>query len=83
MQKTSTMRTSRKNIFQGQLTIGWVWPDRSSAYNTPLGTSENRSYKSADGSVATEAAWLNGKREKSAWKAPNTLDRERPSQGRN
>ena len=26
-----------------------------------LAPSENRSYKSADGRVATEAAWLNGK----------------------
>jgi len=29
--------------------------------------------------VATEAAWLNGKREKNSWKEQNTLDRDRPS----
>jgi hypothetical protein len=32
MQKISTMRTSGKNIFQGQLTIGLDLGDRSSAY---------------------------------------------------
>jgi hypothetical protein len=32
MQKISTMRTSGKNIFQGQLTIGVDLGDRSSAY---------------------------------------------------
>ena len=32
MQKISTMRTSGKNIFQGQLTIGVDVGDRSSAY---------------------------------------------------
>jgi transposase len=32
MQKMSTMRTSGKNIFQGQLTIGVDLGDRSSAY---------------------------------------------------
>ncbi|MGC2764479.1 MAG: transposase [Candidatus Acidiferrum sp.] len=32
MQKISTMRTSEKNIFQGQLTIGLDLGDRSSAY---------------------------------------------------
>jgi hypothetical protein len=32
--------------------------------NTQLAPSENRSNKSADGRVATEAAWLNGKNEK-------------------
>jgi hypothetical protein len=30
--------------------------------NTQLAPNENRSYKSADGRVATEAAWLNGKK---------------------
>jgi hypothetical protein len=32
MQKISTMRTSEKNIFDGQLTIGVDLGDRSSAY---------------------------------------------------
>jgi len=32
MQKISTMQTSGKNIFQGQLTIGLDLGDRSSAY---------------------------------------------------
>src|SRR6266851_3970493 len=32
MQKISTMRTSGKNIFQGQLTIGLDLGDRSSSY---------------------------------------------------
>ena len=32
MQKISTMRTSGKNIFQGQLTIGLDLGDRSNAY---------------------------------------------------
>ena len=32
MQKISTMRTSKKNILQGQLTIGVDLGDRSSAY---------------------------------------------------
>ncbi len=32
MQKISTMQTSRKNLFQGQLTIGVDLGDRSSAY---------------------------------------------------
>ena len=32
MQKISTMRTSGKNIFEGQLTIGLDLGDRSSAY---------------------------------------------------
>ena len=32
MQKISTMRTSERNIFQGQLTIGVDLGDRSSAY---------------------------------------------------
>jgi len=32
MQKISTMRTSGKNIFKGQLTIGLDLGDRSSAY---------------------------------------------------
>ena len=32
MQKISTMRASRKNIFEGQLTIGLDLGDRSSAY---------------------------------------------------
>jgi hypothetical protein len=32
MQKISTMRTSGKNIFKGQLTIGVDLEDRSSAY---------------------------------------------------
>src|SRR5215469_18439777 len=32
MQKISTMRTSGKNIFRGQLTIGLDLGDRSSAY---------------------------------------------------
>ncbi len=31
MQKISTMQTSRKNLFQGQLTIGVDLGDRSSA----------------------------------------------------
>ena len=32
MQKISTMRTSRKNIFNGKLTIGLDLGDRTSAY---------------------------------------------------
>ena len=32
--------------------------------------------------MATEAARLNGKREKNSWKEQNTLDRDRPSHGR-
>jgi hypothetical protein len=32
--------------------------------------------------VATEAAWLNGKRKKNSWKEQKTLDRDRPSHGR-
>jgi transposase len=32
MQKINTMQTSRKNLFQGQLTIGVDLGDRSSAY---------------------------------------------------
>jgi hypothetical protein len=32
--------------------------------------------------VATEAAWLNGKKREDSWKEQNTLDRGRPSHGR-
>src|SRR5215472_4623162 len=50
--------------------------------NTQLAPSENRSHKSADGRVATEAAWLNGKMEEITERAEKTLDRDRPSHGR-
>jgi len=42
---------------------------------------KNRSHKSADGRVATEAAWPNGQRGK-AKREQITLDRDRPSHGR-
>src|SRR5215469_4567676 len=50
--------------------------------NTQLAPSENRSTTSADGRVATEAAWLNGKEmEEITERAEKTLDRDRPSHG--
>src|SRR5215469_6184685 len=50
--------------------------------NTPLAPSENRSHKSADGRVATEAAWLHGKDGTTKERALITLDLDRPSHGR-
>jgi len=50
--------------------------------NTQLAPSDNRSTKSADGRVATEAAWLNGKMKESLRESEITLDTDRPSHGR-
>jgi hypothetical protein len=49
---------------------------------THLAPSDNRSTKSADGRVATEAAWLNGKKREELLEAQKTLNRGRPSDGR-
>jgi len=44
---------------------------------THLAPSDNRSTKSADGRVATEAAWLNGKKREELLEAQKTLNRGR------
>jgi len=96
MQKISTMRTSGKSIFEGQLTIGVDLGDRSGAYcvlneageivlEHKLATTPE-AMKQVFGSmprcrIAMETAWLNGKMEKIRQRA-KTLDTDRPSHGR-
>ena len=81
MQKISTMRTSGKNIFQGQLTIGLDLGDRSSVYCVLSETGENvLEHKLATtpeaGRVAPEAAWpereqIRGKKSESVPNRPS------------
>jgi hypothetical protein len=59
-------------------------PSREASTNliSDLRVNENRSQESADGRVATEAAWLNGKNGRNCGKSRKTIDRNRPSHGR-